>query len=75
MVDASKSSKCIALAGSIVLSLEEGDNKVRSVRDERRRMLENGRDGEHGILSYVGMAMFEATSGRRENRLDQLGFS
>lgn len=75
MVDASKSSKRVALASSIVLPLEERGNEVGGVWDQRRRMLEDGSDGEHGILSHIGMAMFEARPGRGEDRFDQLGFS
>lgn len=62
MCDALESGECVALACSVALSVEECGDQVRSVRDERGRMLENRGDGKDGILPYVGMTMLEAGS-------------
>jgi hypothetical protein len=37
-------------------------------------MCVNGGDGENGVLSDVGMSVFETRSGRRKKRLDELSF-
>ncbi len=72
--DGSEGAEAVALASGVALALEEGRDQVGSIGDQRRRMLEDGRHGEDGILSHVGMAMLEARSCRGEEGLDKLRF-
>lgn len=74
MVNARKSGKCISLAGGIGLALQESSDELRGVGDEGRRMREDGRDGEDGILANVCVAMLETESRGGEQGLDELRF-
>lgn len=66
MINARKSGKCISFAGGIRLALQESGNELWCVRNEGRRVREDGRDGEDGILSNVCMPVLEAESCSRE---------
>ena len=74
MINAGKGGKCVSLAGGIGLALQESSDELRSIGDEGRRMREDGRDGEDGILANVCVAVLEAESRGGEQRLDELGF-
>ena len=57
----------------VTFASEEGLKKFRSVRNQRFGKVVYGGDGKHGVLPDVGMSMLQAGSGRRKERLNQLG--
>lgn len=59
MADHCKSSKCIPSAGMVTLSFEEGQYEVRRIGDEGFGQLIYGGDGEDGVLSNIGVSVFE----------------
>ena len=64
MADRHERSKCVALAGMVILLRQEVLDELRSIRNELLEMLVYRCDGEDGILSNVGMAVLETLACR-----------
>lgn len=63
MADRHESGEGIALARVVGLRLEECMEEFRRIRDQRLRVLVDGRHGPDGILSHVRVAVLEAGPG------------
>ena len=75
MVHCAKSRKRIPLARVITFAFEECLEQFRSVGNQDLRKVIYRGNSEDGVLANVGMSMLQTRSGRREERLNQLGFS
>jgi hypothetical protein len=67
--------KGISLARCVVFVFEKFVYKIGRVRDQLLEVLKYGRDGEHGILSNVGVAVLEALPSRLQQGLHELGLA
>lgn len=59
----------------ITFALEKGLEEFRSVGNQDLRKVVYGGNGEDGVLADVCVSMLQTRSGRREERLNQLGLS
>lgn len=75
MADGRQGGESIALAGGIALGLEEGLEKLGGIGHEGFVVLVDGGNGEDGILSNIGMAVFKTSSCRSQKRLNQFGIA
>jgi hypothetical protein len=70
--DRAEGDKGVSLAGRVGLGSEEGEEELGRVWDEVLVVLVDGKDGEDGVLSDVGVAILHAASDGRDQRLEQL---
>ncbi len=75
MVHCTESGKRIPLASVVTLAFEKCLEEFRSVGNQDLRKVVYGGNGENGVLADVGVSMLQTGSGRRKERLNQLGFS
>lgn len=75
MADRSEGCKGITLAGAVGLRFKEGLEEFGGVGNEGLGVLEDRGDCPSGVLSYVGMAVFQTRAGRGQERLDEFRFA
>lgn len=75
MVHCTESGKRISLARVVTFAFEKCLEEFRSVGNQDLRKVVYGGNGEDGILADIGVSMLQTGSGRRKERLNQLGFS
>lgn len=75
MADRGEGCKGITLAGAVGLRFKEGLEEFGGVGNEGLGVLENRGDCPGGILSYIGMAVFQTRAGRGQEGLDEFGLA
>lgn len=75
MADGHEGCECIALAGAVGLRIEERLDKLRSIWDQRLRVLEDRSDSPHGVLADIGVAVIQAGACGREEGFNEFRFS
>lgn len=75
MADGHESRECIALAGVVGLRAKERLNQFGGIWDQRFRVLVNGSDSPDGILTHIGVAVFQTRARRGQERLDEFGLA
>lgn len=60
MADGDESRESVPLASVVAFGLQEGRNELRGIWNKMFKVLIYGSDGEDGILSHIGVSMFQA---------------
>lgn len=75
MTDGTQGRKCIALAGRVSFALEQGKQEIGGIGDEMVKMRVYRGHCPDCVLANVGVSVFEASAGGRDERFEKLWFA
>lgn len=75
MADRGEGCKGVTLAGAVGLRFKESLEEFGGVGNEGLGVLENRGDCPGGVLSYVGVAVFQTRAGRGQEGLNEFRFA